>query len=117
MQLTFLKSKLHKAVVTATELEYEGSVAIDEDLMDKASFYEHEQVDIYDINNGERFTTYVIKAPRGSKTISVQGAAARKVAKGDEVIICTYCRIEADKAGLHKPIVVLMDRCNNVKNT
>jgi aspartate 1-decarboxylase len=90
MQRTMLKSKLHRVTVTHAELHYEGSCAIDENLLDAADIREYQQIDIYNVNNGERFTTYAIRAERGSGTISVNGAAARKAAAGDLLIIATY---------------------------
>ena len=90
MQRTMLKSKLHRVTVTHSELHYEGSCAIDQDLLDAADIKEYQQIDIYNVNNGERFTTYAISAERGSGIISVNGAAARKAAPGDLLIIATY---------------------------
>ena len=87
MNIEVLKSKLHRATVTDANLHYIGSIAIDEDLMEAANLIENERVNIYNINNGERFDTYVIKGLRGSGVISLNGAAARKVAEGDKVII------------------------------
>lgn len=89
---TFLKSKLHMGTVTNTELWYDGSVAIDEELVALAGMQEYEQVDIYNVNNGERWTTYIILAPAGSGTISVNGPGARKAITGDRVVLCTYCQ-------------------------
>ncbi|MBM3573961.1 MAG: aspartate 1-decarboxylase [Alphaproteobacteria bacterium] len=90
MQRTMLKSKIHRATVTHSELNYEGSCAIDEDLLDAADIREYEQIDIYSVTNGERFTTYVIRAERGSGVVSVNGAAARRAAPGDILIIASY---------------------------
>jgi len=90
MQRTMLKSKLHRVTVTQAELHYEGSCAIDEHLMDAADIREYQQIDLYNVTNGERFTTYAIRAERNSGTISVNGAAARKASAGDLLIICTY---------------------------
>ena len=90
MQRTMLKSKLHRVTATHSELHYEGSCAIDEDLLDAANIREYEQIDIWNVNNGERFTTYAIRAERGSGVISVNGSAARKAAPGDILIIATF---------------------------
>ncbi len=116
MLLTLLKSKLHNARVTEANIDYEGSVAIDEDLLDEANMLLSEKVEIYNITNGERFATYTIPAPRGSKMIGIQGAAAHKANKGDRVIICTYCQLEEKEAKKHKPIVKILDENNNVKS-
>jgi aspartate 1-decarboxylase len=112
MQLTFLKSKIHRAKVTKADLNYEGSISIDQDLLDEANLRPGEQVDVLDINNGERFTTYVIAAKRGSGDIQVNGAAARKTYEGDLVIICSYCILEEDEVDKFKPIVVSVDKNN-----
>ncbi len=93
-----LKSKLHRATVTQAELHYEGSVTIDKDLMEAADLLLHEQVAIYDIDNGERFSTYVIEGERGSGIICLNGAAARKVQKGDKVIIASYVIVDDSEA-------------------
>ena len=111
-----LKAKLHRATITFCDLDYEGSIAIDQDLLDTAGILAFEQVDIYNITNGERLTTYAIPADRGSKTIGLNGAAARKAVKGDEIIICSYCVMPAEKARNYKPEVVLLDKENNVKS-
>ena len=95
MKLTMLKSKIHRVTVTHAELDYEGSCAIDLNLMDQANILPFEQLHIYNVNNGERFTTYAITAPRGSGTIGVNGAAAHKASPGDLLIICTYAELEA----------------------
>ena len=107
-----LKAKLHLAAVTQAELHYDGSCAIDEDLIEAAGMREFEAIDIYNVNNGERFTTYIIKGERGSKMISMNGAAARKVQVGDRVIIAAFAHIEAEKARQHAPQVVLLDETN-----
>jgi aspartate 1-decarboxylase len=98
MQRTMLKSKLHRVTVTHAELHYEGSCAIDENLLDAADIKEYQQIDVYNVNNGERFSTYAIRAERGSGTISVNGAAARKAATGDLLIIATYADDERNRA-------------------
>ena len=114
MQSTMLKAKLHQARVTHAVLEYEGSCAIDGNLLDMAGIFENEQIQIYNIENGQRFTTYAITAPRGSKTFGLNGAAARRVQVGDKIIIITYCQMEAEKARNYAPDVVLLDENNEV---
>ena len=116
MKLTFLKSKIHRATTTKSDLNYEGSISIDVDLLEKANLRSGEQVDVLDINNGERFTTYVIEAPRGSGEIQVNGAAARKTYQGDLLIICSYCILEEDEVDLHKPTIVNVDEYNKAIN-
>lgn len=113
MLLTLLKCKLHKATVTDANLKYEGSVSIDPKLCDLAQLRPWEQVDIYNCNNGERFTTYVIMGKPGE--ICLNGAAARKVQPGDEVIIAAYCQMEAANATTHEPRIVFLDSDNQVK--
>ena len=109
-----LKSKIHRANVTQADLHYEGSISIDLDFLEAADILPNEQVDILNINNGERFTTYAIIAPRGSKIIGLNGAAARRVQIGDKIIILTYCHMEAKKAAKYKPNVVLLDDNNEI---
>lgn len=106
MQIEVLKSKIHRAVVTYADLNYVGSITIDEDLMDAANLCEYERVHIYNINNGERLETYVIKGKRGSGTIGLNGAAARKVCVGDLVIIVSYASMTPEEARRHQPTVV-----------
>ena len=101
MMLTMMKSKIHRATVTQADLNYEGSISIDQDLLERAGILPNEQVDILNITNGERFTTYAIKAPRGSKTFGLNGAAARRVQLGDKIIIITYCQMEAETCLLY----------------
>ena len=115
MLLTLMKAKLHRATVTQADLDYEGSIAIDADLLDAAGIFPHEQVDVLNITNGARFTTYAIEAPRGSKVIGVNGAAARLVQKNDTVIIVTYCQLPAEEARNYAPTVVLLDEGNLIK--
>jgi len=114
MVLTLLKSKLHKAWVTHSELEYEGSCAIDGQLLDAAGIHEYEQIQIYNIANGERFTTYAIRAEDGSGVISVNGAAAHKANPGDRVIICTYAQLDAEEVQKFKPTLVYLDTENRI---
>ena len=115
MLLTMMRAKLHRATVTRADLHYEGSISIDRDLMDAVGFLANEQVDVLDIDNGARFTTYVIEAPRGSKTIGVNGAAARLVQTGDKVIVLSYAQMTREEAERHTPVVALMDEGNVVK--
>ncbi len=114
MFLTMMKAKLHRAVVTRAELNYEGSISIDRDLMDRVGILPHEQVDVLNINNGARFTTYAIEAPRGSRTFGVNGAAARLVQKGDRIIVVTYCQMLAEEARNYAPAVALLDEHNEL---
>ena len=114
MMRTLLKSKLHRVTVTQTELHYEGSCAVDEVLLEAADLVEYERVDIYNVNTGQRFSTYVVKAPRGSGTICVMGAAARLANAGDRLIVAAYASFaEAEMAGF-KPRVVLVDEKNRI---
>jgi len=110
-----MKSKVHRATVTQADLEYEGSIAIDRDLLDASGIFPHEQVDVLNITTGARFTTYAIEAPRGSRVIGVNGAAARLVQKGDKVIVVTYCQLDAAEARNYAPNVVLLDDENRAK--
>ena len=115
MQRTLLKAKLHHARVTHSELEYEGSCAIDGHLLDTAGILEYEQIQIYNLNNGERFTTYAIRAEEHSGIISVNGAAAHKADPGDRVIICTYAVLAQQELANHKPNLVYLDEANHIK--
>jgi aspartate 1-decarboxylase len=106
MQIEVVKSKIHRAVVTQADLNYIGSITIDEDLMEAANIIENERVHIYNINNGERFETYVIKGERGSRTLCLNGAAARLVQKGDLVIVVSYATMDFEEAKSWKPTVI-----------
>jgi len=117
MQLTLLKAKLHKAHVTHSELEYEGSCAIDSALLNEAGIHEYEQIHIYNINNGERFTTYAIRAEAGTGIISVNGAAAHKANPGDRVIICAYAELAQHEVVNFRPKLVYLDENNAVTRT
>ena len=117
MQITLLKSKLHQARVTHAELEYEGSCAIDADLLNAAGIHEYEQIQIYNLNNGERFTTYAIRAQAGSRIISINGAAAHRANPGDRVIICAYAELAQHEVAGFKPRLVYLDTDNNIKRT
>ena len=114
MLLEFLNSKIHRATITDSNLNYVGSITIDENIMDAAKIREWQKVEILNINNGERFQTYVIKGKRGSKMFCVNGAAARKVQTGDEVIICTYRYVEENEIDGYKPVIVQIDENNNM---
>ena len=117
MQLTLLKAKLHQARVTHAELEYEGSCAIDADLLKEAGIHEYEQIQIYNLNNGERFTTYAIRAQAGSRIISINGAAAHKANPGDRVIICAYAELAQHEVANFKPKLVYLDADNRITRT
>ncbi len=115
MYIRMLKSKIHRATVTQSDLHYEGSITIDRAIMDKADLLPYEQVDVLNINNGERFTTYVIEGKKNSGMIGVNGAAARLVQEGDLVIVCAYTHLEKKDGKKHKPTIVLMDSKNRSK--
>ena len=114
MNLTFLKSKLHGARVTHSELNYDGSCAIDSDILAQASIYEYERIEIYNVTNGERFSTYTILAEPGSGIISVNGAAAHKANPGDKLIIASYIDVPEDQIKKHSPILVYLDANNKI---
>lgn len=114
MMRILLKSKIHRAHVTEADLDYEGSLTIDQDLMDAADIVEHEQVDVYDITNGARLTTYAISGSRGSGVICVNGAAAHLVNPGDLVIIVSYGQYDESEAKTHCPSVFLVDEQNRI---
>ena len=115
MQRLMLKSKLHRAVVTDADLHYEGSITIDTDLMDAANLLSYEQVDIYNVSNGERFSTYVINGPRGSGVICLNGAAARRASRNDLIIIASYVQVDEDSIKGWKPKCVLLRDKNKIK--
>jgi aspartate 1-decarboxylase len=115
MQRTMLKSKIHRVTVTHSELNYEGSCAIDEDLLAASDIQEYEQIQIYNVNHGQRFTTYAIRAERGSGIISVNGAAARLAAAGDILIIASYSSYDAAEMKDYKPALVYVDANNRIK--
>jgi len=115
MQRIFLKSKIHRAVVTQAELNYEGSLTIDMDLLDAAEISVLEKVSVVNINNGERFETYIIPGERGSGVICLNGAAARKVVIGDKIIIMTYCNLSENEIANHKPKIIIVDDNNKIK--
>nr|WP_296337550.1 aspartate 1-decarboxylase [uncultured Acidovorax sp.] len=109
---TLLKSKIHRVAVTQCELHYEGSCAIDEDLLDAANIAENEQVHIWNINNGERFITYAIRGERGTGMISVNGSAARRASAGDLIIIAAFAQVYEDQVANHVPQLVFVDSNN-----
>jgi aspartate 1-decarboxylase len=115
MLVTMMRAKLHRATVTQADLEYEGSIAIDKDLLDASSILTHEQVDVLNITTGARFTTYAIEAPRGSRVVGVNGAAARLVQRGDKLIVVAYGQLDAAEARNYAPTVVLLDDDNRIK--
>jgi aspartate 1-decarboxylase len=117
MRLTLLKAKLHQARVTHSELEYEGSCAIDGGLLDLTRIHEYEQIQIYNLANGERFTTYVIRADKGSGIISINGAAAHRARPGDRVIICAYAELDEHEIAQFKPTLVYLDKANRIIRT
>ncbi|MDP4302072.1 aspartate 1-decarboxylase [Leptothrix discophora] len=112
---TLLKSKIHRATVTHCELHYEGSCGIDLDLLEAANLCENEQIHVWNVDNGERFVTYVIEAPRGSGIISLNGSAARRASVGDLVIIAAFAQVHEDQVGAHRPALVFMDDANRIK--
>ena len=118
MQRIMLKSKIHRATVTHCELHYEGSCAIDENLLELANISDNERIDVWNINNGERFSTYAIRAERGSGIISLNGSAARRAQIGDLVIIATFAHVdETDVQAGFKPLLVFVDGENRVSST
>ena len=114
MQIEMMLSKIHRATVTDANLNYIGSITIDADLMQKANLRENQKVDVVDINNGERLSTYVIPGPAGKGDICLNGAAARKVAIGDKVIIIAYAYMSEEEAAKNKPTIIQMDANNHV---
>lgn len=114
MLIEVLKSKIHRVKVTQAELHYVGSITIDEDLIDAANLVENEKVQIVNINNGERFETYVIKGERGTGVVCLNGPAARKVQVGDIVIVISYCQIDFNNAKQHKPTLIFPDQNNRL---
>ena len=117
MHQTMLKAKIHRARVTAAELHYEGSCAIDGDLLDISGIREYEQIHIYNVDNGERFVTYAIRGESGSGVISLNGAAARRAQVGDVIIICAYSGYSEAELANYKPTLVYVDQHNRVQRT
>jgi len=114
MTIEMLYSKIHRAVVTDANLNYVGSITIDEELMEAAKLKVGQKVDVVNINNGERFSTYVIKGKRGQRDICLNGAAARKVHKGDKIIIIAYANMTLQEADQYSPAIVIVDENNNI---
>lgn len=114
MLFEFLHSKIHRATITDSNLNYVGSITIDEEFLEKSDISEWEKVEILDINNGERFQTYALKGKKGSKCFCVNGAAARKVQPGDKIIIVTYAQMTKEEASTHKPVIVQVGENNEI---
>lgn len=114
MQIEILKSKVHRAVITEANLNYVGSLTLDEDLMDAANMIENEKIHVVNVNNGERIETYLIKGPRGSGVVCLNGAAARKGAPGDVVIIISYASMDFEEAKKHKPTIIFPKEGNKL---
>ncbi|MEQ9619318.1 MAG: aspartate 1-decarboxylase [Deltaproteobacteria bacterium] len=114
MRRTLLKSKIHRATVTEADLEYEGSITIDRNLMDAADFFHYEQVHIFNITNGHRFVTYVIEGKRGANEICVNGAAAHLAKEGDCLIIASFASYNENECKAHVPKLVYVDAANNI---
>lgn len=115
MKREFMTGKIHRATVTAADLNYEGSLGLDEDLMKAADLHPYQKVDVYNVTTGERFSTYLIKAEKGSGTVAIYGAAAHKAGKGDKVIIAAYALLEDDELEFFMPKAVLVDGKNRIK--
>ena len=115
MTLEILKGKLHRLTVTEADLYYEGSITIDSELLDAANILPYEKVQVVNVNNGSRLDTYTIPAPPGSRTVCLNGPAARKNQEGDEVIVISYAQVSEEEARRHKPRVVLVDEYNEPK--
>jgi aspartate 1-decarboxylase len=114
MQRIMLRAKIHRASVTQCDLNYEGSCGLDEDLLDAADICEFEKIELYNVNNGERFSTYAIRGKRGTGEISLNGAAARLAQLGDLLIICTYAPMNEDEVASYKPKIVFVDEKNRI---
>ena len=117
MERRMMKSKIHRAIVTESNLDYEGSITIDSRLMEKANILPYEQVDIYNVSSGDRFTTYAIKGEKDSGVICINGAAAHKAKKGDTVIIVTYANFAENELESFKPAKVYVNSQNKIKDT
>jgi len=115
MIIEMLKAKIHRATVTQCDLHYEGSITVDRDLLDAAGILINEKVDVLNITNGNRFTTYAIEGARGSGVIGINGAAAHLASPDDLVIICAYCALDAEEAKTHQPKVLLLNEKNDIK--
>jgi len=112
MVITLLQAKLHRVRVTRADLHYEGSCGIDSSLLEKSGIREFQHLEIYNVENGERFTTYAIKSPRDSREICLNGAAARKAAIGDHLIICAYSNYSEPELATYRPVIVVVDEDN-----
>lgn len=117
MDRTLLKSKIHRAIVTEADLEYEGSITVDRNLMDAADLFHYEQVHIFNITNGHRFTTYVIEGKRGSNVICVNGAAAHLAREGDCLIVASFAAYDEEECKNHIPKLIYVDEGNNIAST
>ncbi len=111
----FLRGKIHNATVTEVNLEYEGSITIDRNILDEANMLPFEHVEVYNVNNGERFTTYILEGKRGSKVVCLNGAAARKASVGDKLIIASFVFLKEEEIKNHKCFIVIMDEGNKIK--
>jgi aspartate 1-decarboxylase len=116
MRRTFLWSKIHRATVTETDVAYEGSLTLDPQLMEAARMLPYEKVDVYDVDNGERFSTYLIPGDAGSGVCCVNGAAARKTAPGHKIILAAYTELESEEIERHEPYVVLVGEANRIRS-
>ncbi len=116
MKREFMTGKVHRATVTEADLNYEGSLGLDENLMKAADLHPYQKVDVYNVTTGERFATYLIKAEKGSGTVAIYGAAAHKAKKGDKVIIAAYALLDDDELEFFRPKVVLVDANNRIKD-
>lgn len=116
MHLNLLKAKIHRATVSEANLNYEGSITIDRNILEASGIMSHEQVHICNVDNGERFVTYVIEGTPGSGAMCVNGAAARLVSPGDKIIVIAYCQVSVEEAKAHRPKVVLMGEKNSIKD-
>ena len=117
MKRIMMKSKLHRATVTETNVDYEGSLTVDTDLLDAADILPHEQLHVWDVTNGTRLVTYALPGPRGSGVICVNGAGAHLIKTGDIIIVATFAEVEDAEAKFHQPLVVFLDDANKVKGT
>ncbi|MGD1009465.1 MAG: aspartate 1-decarboxylase [Candidatus Aminicenantales bacterium] len=112
---TFLRSKIHRATVTRVDVDYEGSLSLDEDLMKAAGLSPYERVEVYNVTNGERFSTYLIRGEKGSREVGVYGAAGRRAGVGDKIIIASYAALAEDEIGFFTPKIVVLDDGNRIK--
>lgn len=117
MRLSMFKSKIHRATVTEANIDYEGSLTVDQDLLDAANMLAWEEVHVWDIDNGARLVTYILPGPRGSGVVCVNGAAAHLVEPGHKVILATYAQIDEQEARNHQPMVILVDENNRIRET